>query len=101
MKNLIISTIVISLFISFQSYSQCNVIPITTNIDGFQITGDYRVYPGNAGACNQIVSPIIIVEGFDPFDNTTNEGNNIFQNADQSNLLFDLRQQGFDIITTT
>jgi pimeloyl-ACP methyl ester carboxylesterase len=99
MKQLIISTIVISLFISFQSYSQCNVIPITTTIDGFQISGDYRVYPGNTGACNQIVNPVIIVEAFDPFDNTTNDNNNIYNNANQSNLAIDLRQQGFDIIT--
>jgi|3_EtaG_2_1085321.scaffolds.fasta_scaffold32527_1 pimeloyl-ACP methyl ester carboxylesterase len=97
MKQLIISTIVISLFISFQSYSQCNVIPIITAIEGFQITGDYRVEPGNGNNCNNITNPIIIIESFDPFEESGHD--QIFANANQSNLLFDLRLQGFDIIT--
>lgn len=57
MKIFIIPTILLSLFLSFRSYSQCNVIPISTNSEGLLISGDYRIEPGIGNNCNNITKP--------------------------------------------
>ncbi|WP_296619880.1 hypothetical protein [Marivirga sp.] len=97
MKNISIILILTCFIFTQRIFAQCNIVPISTNSEGFLISGDYRVLPGISNNCNNIVRPLIVVEGFDPFEETIHE--NIITNANQSQLITDLVAAGFDIIT--
>jgi hypothetical protein len=74
---------------------------IETLYNGETIKGQYGIYYG----CNnsEIVKPVIVIEGFDPFNSKTlnpdKDKHNLYAITDtEENLMDNLRNAGFDII---
>jgi hypothetical protein len=60
-------------------------------------TGNFGIWYGCESE-NQIRKPVIFVEGYDPHDQNTLSGGEMYALADQKALATDLRNQGCDII---
>lgn len=96
MKKILIALILITFQVDL--HAQCtNNLTATIPYNGIISTGNYRIWPGLGKTCSNINKPIIVVEGFDPFNNFAT--NNIYQLINYSTgFAANLQANGYDVI---